>query len=46
MKSNLNSLAVLADAGDMSKPDDRKAVSQKLGETNRRSSNPRPGERR
>ena len=38
MKINMNTLAVTADTGDMSKPEDRKAVSQKLAETNRRSS--------
>ncbi|MGY1548372.1 hypothetical protein [Streptomyces sp. MN6] len=45
MKINVKTLAVLA-AGDMSKPEDRKTVSQKLSETNRRSSNGRPGEQR
>lgn len=39
MKINVNALAITADTGDMSKPEDRKAVSQKLGEVNRRSSN-------
>lgn len=39
MKISVNVLAVITNTGDMSKPEDRKKVSQKLNETNRRSSN-------
>ncbi|MGV9816628.1 hypothetical protein ACWDTQ_32535 [Streptomyces cellulosae] len=39
MKINVNALAVIADTGNMSNPADRQKVSDKLKETNQRSSN-------